>query len=455
MSRSRRSRGRWLAAGALCAAVALVLLRPRDEAAARRPNVLLLVLDAFRADRLGVVGYPLPTTPRLDALAARGVVFRHAYSPATWTKPAMASLFTSVYPSEHGVQDFPGAAPGALVSLRLHESFETVAESLQASGYVTGAIANQVHLKRRLGFAQGFELWRHTRGLDGARVNELGLEMVDQLAARGQPFFLWLHYLDVHSPYDRTLLSTRGRFGPTAMSRPPPRARSAFAEWTANDVSPQDSAALAARYDEEVSYLDDTLGRLFDALAGRGLLDSTAIVVTADHGEGFNEHGRFHHGYEPYDEVAKVPLVVVGPPRLGWRPGFRDTPVSLLDLAPTLVALAGGEPIAAHRGESLLALLRGREAPGREVFLQTETVRALRRGALKLWLEQDRAPRLFDLAADPAEAADLAAGGCDPRCRELVARARAIERSLALPPHVEPETLDAEDRAALEALGYL
>lgn len=419
------------------------------------PNLLLIVLDAFRADRLGVVGYALPTTPQLDALARRGVVFRNAYSPATWTKPAMASLFTSVYPPEHGVQDYPADGPGPLVALGLHESFETLAESLRGTGYATAAVANQVHLKRELGFAQGFDRWKQVRGRKAPWVNRRGLDLVDELAGGDAPYFLWMHYMDVHFPYNNASRQTRGRFGPTTLASHPPHARPAFLAWEARGVSAADAAALAARYDEEVSYLDAWLGNLFAALDRRGLFDSTVVVVTADHGEGFNEHGRFQHGYEPYEEVARVPLVVVAPPRFGFPAGFRDTPVSLLDLAPTLLELGGGRPVAAHRGRSLAGILRGREEPDRAVFLQNESAHAVRQGDLKLWLEGDRAVRLYDLAADPAERNDLAAAGCERRCRELLALLQRHRRELALPPHVDPTVLDAEDRAALQALGYL
>jgi len=420
------------------------------------PNLLLVVLDTFRADRLGVAGYPLPTTPNLDALARRGVVFRNAYAPATWTMPSMASLFTSVYPSEHGIQDYPAGGPGPLVARRLHESFETVAESLRAAGYATAAIANQVHLKHGLGFAQGFDHWRHSRGRESHWVNRQGLATLDEkLRGRDAPYFLWLHYMDPHFPYNKSLRSTRGRFGSTRLAEPPPRARAAFLAWEARGVAESDAKALAAAYDQEISLLDARLGELFAALAEREQLDSTVVVVTADHGEGFGEHGRFQHGYEPYEEVARVPLLVVAPASLGFPAGFRDTPVSLVDLAPTFVELAGRQPVPAHRGRSLLGLLRGEEEPERAVLLQTETIHALRRGDLKLWLTNDGRVRLYDLATDPLERRDLAAAGCEGACRQLAAQLQARRRALALPPHVDPSELDAEDRAALEALGYL
>jgi choline-sulfatase len=438
-----------------CAALAGIACGEAPSAS-EPPNLLLVVLDTFRADRLGVAGYPLPTTPNLDALARRGVVFRNAYAPATWTKPSMASLFTSVYPTEHGIQDYPAGGAGPLVARGLHESFETVAESLRDAGYTTAAIANQVHLKRQLGFAQGFEHWRESRGKDARWVNRQGQAMLDgELLPRQAPYFLWLHYMDTHFPYNSTSRSMRGRFGRRALAAPPPRSRPAFLAWEAAGVSREDAAALAARYDEEVAELDAWLGNLFAGLERRGLLASTVVVVTADHGEGFGEHGRFQHGFEPYEEVAKVPLVVVAPEPYGFPPGFRDTPVSLVDLAPTFVELAGRPPVPAHRGRSLVGLLRGVEAPERTAFVQSETVHALRRGHLKLWLADGRTLRLFDLAADPGERRDLATTDCEGACRELAVLLQSRLRSLTLPPHVDATALDAEDRAALEALGYL
>jgi arylsulfatase A-like enzyme len=420
-----------------------------------RPNVVLLVLDTFRADRLGVTGYPLPTTPHLDALARHAVVFRNAYSPATWTKPAMASLFASVWPSEHGVLNDRLAREKPLLTRRFHDSFETVAETLQAGGYSTGAVANQALLKKQTGFAQGFEGWHWSRGKSAHWVNERGLALIDVMRARPQPFFAWLHYMDVHSPYTKSLPATAGSFGATALAELVPQQRSDFLALERNGVSEDDARALGALYDQEVSYLDDALGRLFDELAARRLLESTVLVITADHGEGFAEHGRLHHGFEPYDEVAKVPLIVVGPERLAWKPGIRTSPVSLVDIAPTFLDLAGLPPVAAHRGRSLLAILEGEEELEHEIFLQTDTVLAMRSAAHKVWIDADHSSRLYDLGADPAESIDLAAAGCEERCRRLTARLEKFRLALAPPPHVELDQLNDDDRAALTALGYL
>jgi len=438
-------------AGALLVVATLAACGP----APKPPDIYLVVLDALRADRLGAAGYALPTTPTLDALAANGVRFETVYSASTWTKPAMASLFVSRYPLEHGLMDYPASGPGRLVARKLDESFTTLAEALRGRGYDTGAVVNQVHLRSGSGFEQGFDRYASFRGRDANRVAGRAVQMVEKQQETEAPVFTWIHFLDVHAPYTRKLKSTTGAFGPSDLSRRMPMDRGAFLEWEAAGPSGGEARSLSAAYDEEISFLDAALGEMFRQFGERGWLDDAVVVVTADHGEGFGEHGRFQHGFAPYEEVARVPLIVSAPERFDFPAGVRSGVVSLLDVAPTLLDLAGAPPEASYRGVSLVPALRGRTPPERPQLVQTIYGSAWVSGGRKLLVLPERRLELYDLRADPAETRDLAADGCEGPCRKMLADLRAWEKGLELPPHVTDEELTDEDRAELEALGYL
>ena len=156
------------------------------------------MVDALRADRLGVNGYPLPTTPNIDRLAQEGVNFSLAFSHATWTKPSIATLFTSVYAGQHGVSQVAVVEKEALQAEILASRWITLAERFQDAGYATGAVINQPHIKDRFGFDQGFEFFQSRRGTSASRLNPKLLSWLDTLPPSESPFFAYLHYLDVH-----------------------------------------------------------------------------------------------------------------------------------------------------------------------------------------------------------------------------------------------------------------
>ena len=418
-----------------------------------RHNVLLIVVDALRADRLGAAGYPLPTTPNIDRLAAEGVLFRNAYAHSTWTKPSMTTLFTSLYPSEHGMADVGREGTEGFSTDRLPDSIETIAERFQLGGWSTVAVVNQVHLQRKLGFAQGFDRFAWRRGKGAFELNEI---FRDWLANRDErPFFAWVHYLDAHWPYDTSLPDETGRFGSTAIANPPPKRLSRVEAWVARGVDAKSRAALGARYDQEVALVDAAVGELVREIEHAGLRDRTWIVVTSDHGEGFLEHDRLKHSYSPYEEVARVPLLVAPPAGLDVPYGERQTPVGLIDLAPTLLDLAGAGPLGEASGKSLRPILEGIENPDRPVFVQTTDAWSLRVGRLKLIAFGGGRLELFDLESDPAETENLAASGCDDVCAGLREQLREFRAGLRRPIASEDHRLDEADLEELRSLGYL
>ena len=412
----------------VCAALAQEPAALPEQNEARARNVVLVSMDVTRRDRLGFHGGPA-ATPNLDALAASGVVFEHVFAPTPVTLPSHASLFTGVYPARHGVRDNG--------IFRLDERATTLAETLHAQGFATGAVVAAFVLDGQFGLAQGFEHYddRFQTGLGGmlGREERSATEVTDAalrwLDARDEekPFFLFAHYFDPHHDY----------------------------------APPEPFATAAAHpYDGEIAYMDSEIGRLIDALEKRELLSETLVVVTADHGESLGEHGEETHGIFVYESTTAVPLVVRGP---GIEGGRRlATAVSLVDVAPTILAAFGAPIDAAMQGRSLWpAIAEGLELDPVPVFLEARSgyhsfgwapLAAIVDGGVK-YVRAPK-PELYDLARDPGETTNLVS-----ERSELAATLRArLDAWLAAndAPNAwgSDVALTDEDRARLAALGY-
>jgi len=316
------------------------------QAPAGAANVLLISIDSLRRDHVGSYGYPLPTTPTIDRLAAEGVIFRHAVSTTSWTLAAHAALLTGVHDARHGA---------TVPTATLDESIPTLAEAFRAAGYRTVGLYSGPFLHPHFGLARGFEEYvdctsyglEDTRNPANPRVhasshkdvtNPRIAESFARVAARtdARPFFFFVHMWDVHydlvppAPYDRMFSSDPS----------PPEVDRDFRHDSAF-VPGMDERAyrqVIALYDGEIRSTDDTIGTMLEQLRARGLLEDTIVVVTSDHGEEFLEHGGKGHRNTLFDEVLAVPLVFWSPSRL--RPAVVETAASLVDVAPTLAALA-------------------------------------------------------------------------------------------------------------------
>jgi arylsulfatase A-like enzyme len=436
------------------ASLAVGCRRPGEPAApVRPPDVVLLVVDTLRADRLGALGYAKPTTPGIDALAADGVLFRNAVAPATWTKPSMSALFSSRYPSELGLAGTSTTEIEKATAV-LPASVELLAERFSRGGYRTAAVLQQVHLAPRWGFARGFEEFARKEEWDAFGLNARARKI---LAAKDpRPLFLWVHYFDVHWPYVKQPAKLpKELFGPRQLTIPARMSMKEFVARMHERPEPETVARLANRYDAEVRYADNAIAALVEHLRATGRLDDTVVVVTADHGEQFLEHGDFGHGNLPYDQEARVPLVVRAPERFGFRPGERSTPASLLDLAPTLAELAGLPPDSQARGESLVPVLAGRERPDRVVVTQSDLAWAARGVRHKVLAFEDGRREYYRLDEDPAEKNDLAAT-CDAACTALAERLAELRTALGRgeKPSTGAPLSDAEIEE-LRSLGYL
>jgi len=337
------------------AALQLALSGCAQSIEAQPQNVLIFLVDTLRADHLSSYGYERNTTPNLDAFAREGVLFERAWSAAPSTAPSHASLFTSTYPASHGVWNEVHIGEEKLLP-RLSPTAVTMAEVFQEAGYNTGCIADGGWIIRHRGLDQGFDSF-HSENL--GVVNRVGnaIDWLDEVS-RDQPFFLFLHTYEVHSPYlppdgyeDRFSDGYQGRLrgllaeareysrSPEIQNRLTDIQRKVFNP-VLEELGPEDVDFMKALYDAELSLVDEQFALLMGYLRLNDLLDDTIVVVTSDHGEEFREHGGFGHK-QVYEECLRVPLMirVPGGPR-GLR---RPDPVQLVDLMPTLLDQLGLE----------------------------------------------------------------------------------------------------------------
>lgn len=458
-----------LAGAALLVAGAGVWWRAR-----RLPDVVVIVADTLRADRVGSYGNPRGLTPFLDELAAGGTRFARAYATSSWTNPSVASLFTSRFPSQHGVGRYDSRVPAGDV---------TLAERLTDAGYLCYGFSANLRLTEALGFSQGFLAWFPFVDTDKVRVDRVvqsALSFLDEFHVSPRahrfwrrwfrrPLFLYVQLMEPHAPY-LPPQPWRDRFG----LPPPPGTtdldvNAKLVDWQRwSEIGNADVALLASLYDGEVAALDAGLRPLFDGLRERGFLDEHIVIVTADHGEEFREHGLFVHGTSLYDEAVRVPLLWQGTRTA--RGAVVDQPVSLVDVAPTLLAVLGLAPETGFEGRSLAPQLGGAPGVARDVLaellptMQTADPErhdaALVRWPAKVLLPRQprgqppRAPELYDLADDPGEHHDRPAALL-PEEAALLADLRTTLADLktrASPPEQGAVAPDVLER--LRALGY-
>ena len=426
-------------------------------------NVVLIIVDTVRFDRLGCSGNPLGITPRIDRFALGAVRFEQAYSHAPWTLPSVASLFTSQYPQQHG-------AGGRLEDFSmLGEEAVTLAELFRTAGAATAAVTNVLFITETFGTTQGFDFVdseAHGTNLEVRRAGPTTDVALSWLDRRGpEPFFLLVHYFDAHLVYDPPR-SFRERFAAPQDRFIRDHIFGRVAELMAlrkgaTTLSPETVDRLEKLYNGEVAYVDSEVGRLLAGLTERGLDEDTIVVLVADHGEEFLDHGGFEHGHTLYDELLHVPLIIRAPALGPARAGGTVRPlVRLIDVAPTLCELAGVAPADSFEGESLVPLLQGREGADRAVLSQGNMWGAAgdawRKGRFKLIREQEpERIMVFDLLADPEEANDLAGQSLELRA-ELLSDLDLIKRSLGggAGGGVAP-TLSPEDVERLRSLGYI
>jgi arylsulfatase A-like enzyme len=396
----------------LLAAMSMVSASSLFAEAPRRPNVILIVVDALRPDHLGCYGYAKPTSPYIDSLAAEGVVFENAIAHAPWTKVSFPSFLTSLYPFQHGISNWESVLP---------ESILTMAEYLKAQGYSTACGVQHAVLAPKFNILQGFDivepliLWRE----GASKVSKSVLRSID---ASPEPFFIMAHYFDAHKPYNMPekyvdLVRQGEDIEPY--------------HWHKDDFvgmyevpAEEEIEGNLLLYDAGIRFADEEIGTILHYLDDHDLAANTMIIVTADHGEAFWEHGLPLHSTNVYDEALKVPLIFCYPRR--WGEAKRVTgQVRMIDIFPTVADLVGGDVPSQCEGSSLLDFIDG----GRRIrrprsFLPVDialtecttypapATRSLRTDDCKLICESlSYTFELYDLKDDPGETANVFGSG--------------------------------------------
>jgi arylsulfatase A-like enzyme len=462
-----------LCAAALCLAVGCA----RERAA---PNILLIVVDTLRADRLGAYGNRRGLTPFIDELAARAYVFRHAYAQSSWTNPSVASLLTSRYQSQHGIITFESV---------LAESELTLPEILEQRGYMTGFFCANGLISKRMGFAQGYDAFRSilVKETDAprhmwvperaARINKEALAWLDRLSstsAGSAPVFLHLHYMEPHSPYAPRPEAIKH----VSNGGPPLNVERANSSAFFGHLVPMNEETvrnLRDVYDAEVLSLDFELRALFAELERRKFLDNAIVVLTADHGEEFREHGFIGHEKTLFEEVVRIPLLL----RLPGQTERVDVEsvVSLVDVAPTLVDLIGAPlppSFEGHTGKGSLvhpsrwpwaAWWGGASPPADTAYTElikveereekrlTPHEHAVVSGRRKLIVGIDGEREYYDLKVDPGERNPQGLAEADRLELQRIYEQMRMRAAADAAPR-QSETLDADTKERMRALGY-
>jgi arylsulfatase A-like enzyme len=423
----------------------LALLRTRGDL-----NVVFILVDTLRADRMSLYGYGRPTTPVIDDLANHGIVFERVIAQSSWTKTSMASLWTGTYPAAHGVLRFDNVIPDEAVM---------PAEIFKAAGYRTVGIWRNGWVAPNFGFGQGFDVYYTPKAGADARLQRhspgaaaiAGTDEDVFVAARDflehfgqEKFFLYLHLMDLHQyVFD----DDADAFGPT----------------------------YSDAYDKSIDWTDRVIGAIVGALDAAGALPRTVIAISSDHGEAFLEHGREGHAYDLYREVVEVPFVIIPPLILDHGVRVEET-VANVDVWPTLLDLAGLPPLQGVDGRSMLPLVvaaggislarapanltrpvishldrhwGGRGQPRDVVSLTDGDARVIVHG------EQANSVEFYDWSSDPREATNRSAE-IPPELQPMLERIDRYRRDSEPPWGVESPTIevDALRLNQLRALGY-
>lgn len=314
----------------------------------RLPNIIIYLADALRADHLGCYGYEKMTSPHIDEFALDGILFENAVSQAGWTQPAVASLFTGLYPSSHRVTNIKNA---------LNENFTTIAELLKAKGYSTGAFIKNPLVSQEVGFSQGFDTFRLVKHAEREKLTQLAADWVAN--AGSSPFFLYVHALNPHEPYDPPKVFYE-KFAVDYSGKVNGKVSTLKAlkngKWP-EKVTGADIEYLISLYDGEIAHADDAFGRFMDAIKKQGIHQDSLIIFMADHGEEFYDHGSFSHGQSLYSELTHIPLIIKLPGNLNR--GKRVSGIARqIDIIPTIMDIIGS-PAAIGDGQSLSGQLEG------------------------------------------------------------------------------------------------
>ncbi|HOS02525.1 MAG TPA: sulfatase [Candidatus Hydrogenedentes bacterium] len=451
--------------------------QPITVDSASRPNVILIVADALRADRVFGKRGDIALMPNLSQFAQESWNYAHATSQASWTKPSVASYLTALYPGVHRtlfgvhVQLLPNDPVEADA---LPREFETMPKYLKSQGYATACLQTNANVSGAFGFAEGFDAY-FFKGYPECRANQVTDKAIETMDAMKRPFFYYIHYMDTHLPYDPPA-QRLDSFGPLPALEPSDENilndyESAYMDWVLNaigkkharefgELSEGGKERIRMKYDAEVQFLDAELGRLLAHI--RLQHPNTIVIVTADHGEELWEHGGMGHGRTVYEELVHVPLIIAQP---GASARVVEAPVELIDLLPSLAGILGTPPRDGWQG---IDILSHPDALPMDRPTFSMTMSSMRRSTINLQsvtirpykLVRDlhaQTFRVYDLQRDPGELSPLTSPDAALLARLETASQKLRERNAAHPSIQTPaaaQTVDPETIRQLEALGY-
>jgi len=433
-------------------------LTNRSKGPSQSPNIILISIDALRANHLSCYGYHRNTSPNIDQLAREGSLFKNCSSQATTTLPSHASIFLSQYVWRHNVDD-------ATKRKRLTDSCTTLAEILKNENFATAAFTGGGIASSIFGFGQGFEIYRD--GIPGRRGRYEMASYIDKLlswlkSVRNKKFFLFIHTGDLHGSYNPPLpyfdLYTKGQCEGNHL-----RTSSGIevGKLDASKLTPKEADYIMAVYDGAINYVDGQLGKVFEKLTQLGIDDNTIIIITADHGEAFKEHGKLDHCYKPYIELVHVPLIIKGP---GIPKNIiYENCVQHIDIVPTILEILNIPQRKESQGRSLLPLINNYEIEQDLKTYSSGQDRAQRTFSMSLrtkeWTyitDRDGKDELYHRINDPKEQNNVI------KKRPLIAQELKQELAdfIALtgegkPQAVEELRIDEELKEKLKSLGYL
>jgi len=421
-------------------------------------GIILISLDTLRADHLGVYGYHRNTSPSIDAFSRESIVFEHAVAQASWTLPSHMSIMTSLYPSFHGVY-------GMTKNKYLSSKHVTLAELLREGGYRTAAFTDGGWMHPAFGFHQGFDVYDGKQKEGIAKILPKVKKWLDE--NRSNPFFLFVHCLDIHAPYD-----------------PPPPYNTIFHDFTytgklenilaasekKTQLNDEDIRHFVALYDGGIRYTDEKIGEFLSYLRESGLEDQSVIIIISDHGEEFMEHGGLLHEQLYYRPNLQIPLIMRIPdyPRKETRV---NELVQSIDLLPTILEISGLPPHPEAQGKSVLPLIKKkrknfinriagkifhpRQKDSRSAFAEHETddYSIITNGYQLIYDTKPFSIQLFDLKDDPLAQNNIAKDH-DAIVERLLSQFKEVY-STKPGDKVPTLTLDEQTREQLKALGYL
>lgn len=428
-------------------------------------NIVLITIDTLRADHLSCYGYERDTTPNIDNIAEKGMIFKNAIAPSSWTAPSMASLLTSTYPINHGVIHGIGYEKDKTIHRQevFSDELTTLAEILKNHGYTTFGIASNLHLSEKFGFARGFDFFQCLPFLDAPIVNSILFSWMQDIK-QAEKYFIWLHYFDPHHFYHPRK--------PWIENYTSEKLTEELGLYKKNWIElkqvqfkkdPLMLANLVALYDSEINYVDSFIGELIQKFE---LDNNTLLIITSDHGEEFLEHDQLGHGNNLYRETIHIPLIMKSPHSSKKEIIHRQ--VNLVDIMPTILHILNINLPEQIQGQSLfnreglLSWLTGLFSDNAVTdyeFSELANNQILKTiitpGWKYIYNYKDKTEQLYNIASDPPELNNLADKEIKQSNQLKEQLFNWVSRAKKYPTQKQQADLSAEEKEKLKSLGYM